>query len=676
MEVVFGPQVCGTLAEAALREWLVADGLGGYAMGTVAGLRTRRYHGLLVVAGATPGQRSMGLAALEPVLVIGDRRVRLASDEWAGGVVDPQGNALLESFDLEDGVPRWRWSIGAVVLEREIAFDAGRAAVAVVHRLLRADRGVRLELTPLCTWRDAHGERFAGGDPALAPVAGGFEFEGRYRVLGPGWQPGGEWYRGVRYREEAARGLADTEDLWAGGRFVAELGAGETMEVHAVAAGEAAGAAAGVGTGGGAGAGAGTGGGAGAAGGVGAAAGAGTAAGAGAAIVSAVRRRARDLVKRSGAHGPAEAALVLAADQLVVSTSGGVTACAGYPWFGEWSRDAMTAYEGLFLATARATEGRGLLTRAAATLSEGMLANTTDSGVAQYNTADATLWFVHAIGRHVAATGDIDLAGELIGAVADALEHHLRGTRFGIAADPADGLLRQGADGLALTWMDARVGDVPVTPRAGKAVEINALWINALRTAAWLSGKAGRSGDRWRTLADQAAASFAARFARADGRGLLDVVDGPSGDDPATRPNQLLAVSLPHAPLADAAVVEACRADLLTPLGLRSLAPGDPAYHGSHHGGPAERDSAYHQGTVWPWLIGPYVEGALRTGVDPAGATDGLVAHLHEWGLGSVSETADGDAPHLATGCPFQAWSVAELLRSLRLLREGLLDGN
>jgi predicted glycogen debranching enzyme len=301
-----------------------------------------------------------------------------------------------------------------------------------------------------------------------------------------------------------------------------------------------------------------------------------------------------------------------------------------------------------------------------------MLANTTDSGAAQYNTADATLWFVHAIGRHVTVTGDVDLAGELGGAIDELLERHLDGTRFGIAADPADGLLRQGAEGLALTWMDARVGDLPVTPRAGKAVEINALWINALRTAAWLSGRAGDSQRRWSALADQAAASFAERFRRTDGRGLVDVVDGPSGDELAMRPNQLLAVSLPHAPLADPSVVEACRADLLTPLGLRSLAPDDPAYRGSHRGGPAERDSAYHQGTVWPWLIGPYVEGALRTGVDPAGAADGLRAHLHEWGLGSVSETADGDAPHLATGCPFQAWSVAELLRSLRLLREGV----
>jgi predicted glycogen debranching enzyme len=305
-----------------------------------------------------------------------------------------------------------------------------------------------------------------------------------------------------------------------------------------------------------------------------------------------------------------------------------------------------------------------------------MLANTTDSGVPEYNTADATLWFVHAAGRHVACSGDSDLAAAVIGAIDDALEHHLRGTRFGIAVDPVDGLLTQGADGFALTWMDARVGGVPVTPRAGKAVEINALWINALRTASWLAETAGHGGrrgrGRWGALADQAAGSFAARFARRDGRGLLDVVDGPSGDDGAVRPNQLLAVSLPYAPLSERSIVDACRDELLTPLGLRSLAASEPAYHGRHRGAVAERDEAYHQGTVWPWLIGPYVEGALRTGADCSGALDGLLAHVGEWGLCSVSETADGDAPHLASGCPFQAWSVAELLRCVRMLRVGV----
>jgi predicted glycogen debranching enzyme len=639
MGVTFGPQVCGTLAESCLREWLVADGLGGYAMGTVAGLRTRRYHGLLVLAGATPGQRSMGLAALDPVLVIGEQRVRLASDEWSDGAVDPAGHTLLASFDLSDGVPRWRWAVGGVVLEREIACAAGRPAVAIVHPLRAADRDVRLELTPLCTWRDAHGERFAGGDPAVEAVAGGFEFERRYRVLGPGWQPGGAWWFGARYREEAARGLGEREDLWAAGAFVAQPGVGEAVEVIAAADGEVRGP------------------------------------GSAVAIVAAARARARELV--TGARAlPAEAALVLAADQFVVSTSNGITVCAGYPWFGEWSRDAMTSYEGLFLATGRSGEGRELLLRAAASISEGMLANTTDSGVPEYNTADATLWFVHAAGRHVACSGDSDLAAAVIGAIDDALEHHLRGTRFGIAVDPVDGLLTQGADGFALTWMDARVGGVPVTPRAGKAVEINALWINALRTASWLAETAGHGGrrgrGRWGALADQAAGSFAARFARRDGRGLLDVVDGPSGDDGAVRPNQLLAVSLPYAPLSERSIVDACRDELLTPLGLRSLAASEPAYHGRHRGAVAERDEAYHQGTVWPWLIGPYVEGGLRTGADCSGALDGLLAHVGEWGLCSVSETADGDAPHLASGCPFQAWSVAELLRCVRMLRDGV----
>jgi glycogen debranching enzyme len=654
-----GPQLCGTLAESALREWLIADGRGGYAMGTVAGLRTRRYHGLLVLAGTTPGQRQLALASLEPVLVIGDRRIRLACDEWADGTTDPTGHRHLRSFDLIDGVPRWRWAIGAVALEREIAFDRASASVAIVHRLLSADREVGLELTPLCTWRDAHGERFAGGDPDVVAVADGFEFEGRYRVLGPGWRGGGAWYRGVYYREEAARGLGDREDLWAAGSFVAQLAVGDSVEVlagvgaDAWAPGGAVRASRGAEVAGGAGRRGGP--------------------GAGAAIVAAARKRARQLIRGSGAKGAAEHALVIAADQFVVTVAGGISACAGYPWFGEWSRDVMISYEGLFLATGRKTEGRELLLRAASTLSEGMLANTTDSGAPQYNTADATLWWVHAVGRHVALSGDVDLASALIADVDEVLERHRRGTRYAIAADPADGLLHQGAEGIALTWMDARVGGVAVTPRAGKAVEINALWINALRTADWLASQTGHSDGRWSALAEQAAASFQARFARSDGRGLLDVIDGPRGDDASIRPNQLLAVALPYAPLADPAIVAICREELLTPLGLRSLAPGDPAYRGRHRGDVVARDSAYHQGTVWPWLIGPYVEASLRTGVDSDGVLEGLIGHLHEWGLGSVSETADGDAPHLASGCPFQAWSVAELLRALRLAREGLV---
>jgi predicted glycogen debranching enzyme len=631
-----GPQPCGNLDEASNREWLVADGVGGYAMGTVAGLRTRRYHGLLVVAVDGPAHRMLGLAALDPVLVLGDRRVRLATDEWSGGTVDPRGHELLVSFDLTDGVPRWRWQVGGVVLEREVAAAHGSPTIGVVHRLLACDRAVTLELTPLCTWRDVHGERHANGAPDAESDDGGFVFERAYRVAGPGWEPGGEWYRGVRAREEAARGLADEEDLWAAGTFRVDLEQGSCHEVTTAALPVPGGLPP------------------------------------AAQIVATARGRARALVRSAGARDEVEAQLVLAADQFAITAAGRPTAVAGYPWFGEWSRDLMTSYEGLYLATNRHGEGREVLRTSAATVSEGMLANTADTGSLEYNTVDGTLWFVHAVGRHVEVTGDDDLGAELAPVLQQIAEHHLRGTRFGISVDPQDGLLRQGAEGWALTWMDARVDGAPVTQRAGKPVEVNALWLRALAVTASLAKDERRA--RWTDLREQAAASFGARFVRADGEGLFDVVDGPGGDDASLRPNQLLAVALPESPLdAETArrVVDVCSRALLTPLGLRSLGPDDPRYRPYHRGGPAERDGAYHQGTVWPWLLGPFVDAAHSVDLPLDGILEGIDAHLSDWGLGSVSETADGAEPHAATGCPFQAWSVAEVLR---IRREPQLD--
>jgi len=617
----FGRQLCGDLAAASSREWLVADGVGGFAMGTVGGLRTRRYHGLLVVATAPPGARMLGLAALDPVLVIGDARIRLAVHEWHDGSIDPAGNLQLASFELEDGVPRWRWQIGDVILEREIAAVHGRPAVAVVHRILAAPGPVRLELAALGTWRNAHGERFADGTPGVEALADGYVFERAYRVQGPGFRPGGEWYTGVHYREEAARGLGDHEDLWYAGSFAAELAPTQTLTVTAWS-GELAGAGP-----------------------------------PGPATVAAARARAHELVRRAKAADDVERSLTLAADQLIVS---GPNVVAGYPWFGDWSRDTMTSYEGLFLETGRGEEGRRLLARAAASVDQGMLANTADTGTLEYNTADGTLWFLHAVGRHVARTGDLDLGAELAPTLRAIVDAHVRGTRYGIAVDPTDGLLSQGAPGLALTWMDARVDGVAVTPRAGKAVEINALWISGLAAIAGLLERAGGDGSPMRALEARARSAFAGAFLA---HGACQDVVG----DPRLRPNQLLAVSLPHAPCSERSIVTAC-APLLTSIGLRSLSPADPAYLGRHRGGPAQRDRAYHQGTVWPWLIGPYIEAAVKTGAPVDGMLDGLDAHLQEWGLGSVSETADGDAPHEATGCPFQAWSVAETLRARRLL--------
>jgi predicted glycogen debranching enzyme len=300
-----------------------------------------------------------------------------------------------------------------------------------------------------------------------------------------------------------------------------------------------------------------------------------------------------------------------------------------------------------------------------------MLANTADAGGTEYNTVDGILWFLHALHRHVTRTRDLDLAAGLAPALESVLKHHVEGTRFGIRVDD-DGLLTQGAPGWALTWMDARVDGVPVTGRAGKPVEVNALWVNGLAAVRDLLGRVGADPSETETLLNSATAAFARRFVRPDGRGLFDVVDTGSGDDPSVRPNQLLAVSLPHAPLDPAgtaarSAVDACR-PLVTSLGLRSLAPGTAGYFGHHCGGPAERDRAYHQGTVWPWLIGPWIDAATKVRLDTTGALDGLVAHLNEWGLGSVSETADGDPPHAGTGCPFQAWSVAEVLRARRAL--------
>jgi predicted glycogen debranching enzyme len=616
LTIRFGPQACGSLDEASTREWLVADGLGGYAMGTLGGLRTRRYHGLLVVAVDGPSRRMLGLAAVDHVLVLGDARIRLATHEWSDGTIDPRGHELLASFDLTDGVPRWRWQVGGVVLEREIAAAHGSPTVGVVHRLVGADRPVSLELTPLCSWRDAHGERHANGDPAVESVDDGFVFEGAYRVQGEGWEPGGVWYRGVRAREEAARGLADIEDLWAAGTFRVPLAPGEAHELTASAGHDPPRAVA---------------------------------------IVASARERARALVAAARAQDEVTAQLVLAADQFTIPTG----AVAGYPWFGEWSRDLMTSYEGLYLSTRRSDEGRDVLLAAAGTVSEGMLANTADTGTLEYNTVDGTLWFVHAVDRHIAATGDAELGAQVAPVLTEIVRHHVEGTRYGIAVDPADGLLRQGSEGVALTWMDARVDGVPVTPRMGKPVEVNALWIRALAVAARLT-KDGHISS----LHDRAASSFVSRFVRDDGAGLLDVVDGPTGDDASLRPNQLLAVSLLDTGTART-VVETCSRSLLTPLGLRSLDPADPAYRPHHRGSPAERDAAYHQGTVWPWLLGPYVDAARTVAISYDGLLDGVEAHLAEWGLGSVSETADGAAPHAATGCPFQAWSVAETLRVL-----------
>lgn len=643
--MTFGPHACGTPAGFE-PEWLITDGLGGYATGTIAGLRTRRYHALLV----TP-QRRVALAALDPVLTLPDGAdVRLAVHEWGSGAIDPAGHRLLESFDVTDGVPRWRWRIGEVVLEREVAMVHGRNAVAVVHRLVAAPPGARLRLalTALCTWRDADAERdSAGPDPHVAVGDDGAVLveHGAYRLDGPGFRPIGEWYLDAYAREEAARGLNPLEDLWAAGTFGATLRAGDTLTVTARSGGPDDGAPLPTGP----------------------------------AVVDQARRRARRLQRAAATAGARDAVdrlLVQAADAFIVDDGGVPAVIAGYPWFRSYLRDTMTAYEGLFLHTGRAAEGRRLL-RAHAGLAARMREE-------ELGDADGPLWYVHAVERHVARTGDTELCLELLPALEAIVAAYTKGTRDGVSVDPLDGLLALDAAHAGATWMNARLPRGPVTPRDGKPVELNALWANALGAVSALRERCGRDASVVQGRRDAVRAQFVKRFRAPDGW-LFDVVDagpapypkGGSGvhDDSVLRPNQLLAFTLPYSPCADEPQLrdEALRAvggALLTPLGLRTLAPGEFGYQGAHRGGVVPRDTAYHQGTVWPWWLGPYVEALCAAGRPADAVLGAITAHLGEAGLGSVSEIAEGDAPHHATGAPFSARSVAAILHARAVIRQ------
>jgi predicted glycogen debranching enzyme len=403
----------------------------------------------------------------------------------------------------------------------------------------------------------------------------------------------------------------------------------------------------------------------------------------------------------SAQDDPVEAELVLAADQFIVTPSWrtrdlararaeGVeprSVVAGYHWFTDWGRDTMIALEGLTLATGRAPEARAILLSFAQHMKQGLIPNLFPEGdhSGLYHTADATLWMFQAVHRYVTVTGDTGVLERLLPLLRESIEHHVRGTLFNIRVDPADGLLSQGQEGYQLTWMDAKVDDWVVTPRRGKAVEINALWYNALRlTEAWTAGLEGEAGARpYGDLAGRASESFNRRFWYAAGGHLYDLVDGEQGDDPALRPNQVFAIALEH-PVLDpgrwAPVMEVVTEHLLTPVGLRSLAPDHPDFKAQYYGDLRSRDAAYHQGTVWGWLIGPYVDAWLKVYPDRQGEVrhllDGQVAHLGEAGLGPVSEIFDAVPPFTPRGCIAQAWSVAELLRLWRRLKApGHLEG-
>jgi predicted glycogen debranching enzyme len=652
----WGREVCGDLDTAERREWLCTNGLGGFASGTVAGTLTRRYHGLLVAALAPPLGRTVVVAKLEEDVEYAGRTWALGVNRWADGTVAPHGYRELERFGLDGTTPVWTYACGDALVERRVWMEPGANTTYVRYALGRGG-SLTLALRALVNYRDYHATtRGEGWQMDVAPVPGGLRvraFDGAHPVLllAPGAEARAEhaWYRRFALARERERGLDAEDDHLFAGTFRVTLRARESLTV-VLSTEESPGADG---------------------------------------EQAWTRRQAheRDLLRRwtRGWPGAATAPawvrhLVLAADQFVAQRPApgepdGMTVIAGYHWFGDWGRDTMIALPGLALATGRPELAVRILRTFARFVDRGMLPNRFPDGseAPEYNTVDATLWWIEAIRATHAVTADDALLRDLFPVLEDVVAWHRRGTRFGIGEDPGDGLLRAGEPGVQLTWMDAKVGDWVVTPRIGKPVEINALWYNALRAMAGFARRLRRPAADWDAAAERVRVSFA-RFWYTRGGYCYDVLEGPGGDDAALRPNQVLAVSLPDSPLTPAqqrGVVDACARDLLVSYGLRSLSPVDGAYCGRCTGPQLERDGAYHQGTAWGWLLGPFALAHARAHGDAAVARtflEPMAHHLADYGVGSIAEVFDGDAPFAPRGCIAQAWSVGETLRAWQTL--------
>jgi len=618
-------------------EWLESDGLGGFASGTVAGYRTRRYHALLLVARHPPSDRIAMVNGVEAWVELAGNRVPLSTQHYAPDVFYPRGMDRIAHFSAEPW-PKWIFRVvEGVTLVHEIIVDRC-GDVLLAWCLFGRAPGAKLWVRPLLSCRDYH---------ALTHENPAFDFTPRASARNVEWRPyaglptvaaltNGDyvheplWYRNFLYSEEAVRGLDCVEDLASPGTLRFDLGHRRaTIVLRADGALD------------------------------------------GDADTIATQIRLREKTRRS-----ALTPLDRAADAYVVRRGNGHTIVAGFPWFTDWGRDTFIAMRGLVLARGRHAVAASILRMWADSISDGMLPNRfPDQGTApEFNAVDASLWYVVVANEFIAAASPAPaLRAKLVGAMTAILDRYIGGTRFGIGMD-ADGLLACGVAGTPLTWMDARVGERAITPRIGKPVEVQALWINALRLA----------GGRYRPIAERAKTAFASRFWNADAACLYDVVDADhvaGRADARIRPNQIFAVGgLPDAIVENdraGAIVKVVECELLTPMGLRTLAPSDPSYCGRYEGGVSARDAVYHQGTVWPWLIGPFVDAWLRVNGDDAAQREAahgrflvpLLDHLAVAGLGHVSEIANGDAPHTPRGCPFQAWSLGELIRSLARTR-------
>jgi len=653
----FGREICGSLEIAEQREWLVTNGIGGYASGTISGNLTRRYHGLLLAALNPPVGRTQLVAKLDETAGYEGSVYPLATNRWASGAVEPKGYLHIESFRLEGATPAWRFAFADTLLEKRIWMRQGENTTYVQYSLLRASSSLRLTLKALVNYRDYHSSTHAGDwQMQVESIERGVKitaFDGAtpFYLLSASakLEPRHEWHHDCFLLLEKDRGLDDREDHLLAAAASLELAPGQSATFALTTNPQA--------------------------------------------EVDGAKSRADRVnherkLSTKWLESDAKAAsaapdrirqLILAADQFIVKRSfpgepDGRSIIAGYHWFGDWGRDTMIAVPGLTLTTGRPEIARKILFAFARYVDRGMLPNNFPDagGQPEYNTVDAALWYFEAVRQYFEATRDVEAVASLYPVLAQIIDAHIKGTRYRIHVDDADGLLFAGQDGVQLTWMDAKVGDWVVTPRIGKPVEINALWYNALKTMAKLSPVAGKSGEPFQEMAAKAQHNFA-KFWNSAANCCYDVIEDPRiGNDASLRPNQIFAVSLPESPLApeqQKAVVDVCARRLLTSHGLRSLAQGEPGYQGHYGGGPRERDGAYHQGTVWGWLLGPFVLAHLRVYGDRQAAQsflEPLGMQTTSLGLGTLGEIFDGEAPFAPRGCIAQAWTVAEVLRAWR----------
>ncbi|HKW64060.1 MAG TPA: amylo-alpha-1,6-glucosidase [Candidatus Acidoferrum sp.] len=655
--VEFGRKICGSLEIAERREWLVTNGIGGYASGTVSDNLTRRYHGYLVAALHPPVGRTQLVAKLEESASYDGTDYALATNRWASGAVEPKGYLQIESFCLEGTTPVWQFALAEALLEKRIWMRHGENSTYVQYSLLQGSGPVRLALKALVNYRDFHSATHAGNwRMKIESAEHGIKitaYEGAipFYLVSPDarFEPKHEWYRDYSLPMEKERGLDDQEDHLLAATANLELAVGKsatfvlTTNDHADLNGAQA-------------------------------------------CAEHIERERKLCAKwqESDAQGASVAPawvrqLILAADQFVVKRSlpdepDGKSIIAGYHWFGDWGRDTMIALPGLTLTTGRPEIAKKILLAFARYVDKGMLPNNFPDagGSPEYNTVDAALWYFEAVRQYFEATKDAETIVRLYPVLDQIINAHFKGTRYHIHVDEADGLLYAGEEGVQLTWMDAKVGNWVVTPRIGKPVEVNALWYNALKTMAKLASITGKNPKAFAEKAEMARESFD-KFWNSGGNYCHDVIDEPRlGKDASLRPNQIFAVSLPESPLSperQKAVVDVCARRLLTLYGLRSLAQDEHGYQGHYGGGPRERDGAYHQGTVWGWLMGPFVLAHLRVYSDRKAAQsfiEPLGTQIFSDGLGTLSEIYDGDAPFTPRGCIAQAWTVAEVLRAWR----------